>query len=104
MFGFQECLPGLRRFEARVRQAAQTNALPDSIPSPDPLLATSARARLLLGDEDARVDLVALLTSEDATARETAIGALEAKFGDRRGYDPNGSADERLRAAGRWAE
>ena len=102
--GDEHCLPALRRFEARVRQAAQMRQLPESIPSPDPLLATSARTRLLLGDDDARVDLVSLLTSADARARETAILALEAKFGERRGYDPKAAPAERLQAAGRWAE
>jgi len=102
--GDPECLPALRRFEARVRQTAQLDKLPASIPSGDPLIATSARARLMLGDEDARTDLVALLTSADLTARETAIGALEQKFGDKRGYDPQASEADRLRAAARWIE
>lgn len=102
--GDRDCLPGLRRFEARVRQAAQLGKLPASIPSGDPLIASSARSRLMLGDKDARTDLVALLTSENATARLTAIGALEQKFGERRGYDPDAAAGERLKAAQRWAE
>jgi len=102
--GDEHCLPDLVRFEARVRQAHKAGALPDSIPSPDPLLASSARTRLLLGDQDARVDLVTLLASNDNGARRTAIDALEAKYGERRGYDPDGSAAERLRAAGRWTE
>lgn len=102
--GDAHCLPGLRRFEARVQQAAQSGSLPDSIPSGDALLATSARSRLLLGDDDAKVDLVALLTSRNRMARLTAINALEAKYGERRGFDPDGAAQERLRAAGRWAE
>ncbi|MFK7743377.1 MAG: HEAT repeat domain-containing protein [Planctomycetota bacterium] len=102
--GDADCLPALRRFEARVRQAAQNGKLPDSIPGPDPLIASSARTRLMLGDEDARVDLVALLHSDNATARRNAINALADKFGDRRGYDPDAPAIERLRAAASWAE
>ena len=102
--GDEHCLQGLRRFEARVRQAAKAGALPASIPSADPLLASAARSRLMLGDTDARVDLVSLLTSGDAGARRTAIDALAEKFGDRRGYDPDGDAAERLQAVGRWAE
>ena len=102
--GDEHCLPGLRRFEARVRQAAQLGKLPANIPSGDPLIASAARTRLLLGDADARTDLVSLLTSDNATARATAIGALEQKFGDRRGYDPTASAIERVRAAARWVE
>jgi hypothetical protein len=58
----------------------------------------------MLGDSDARVDLVSLLTSADAGARRTAIDALAEKFGDRRGYDPDGDVGARLRAVGRWAE
>lgn len=102
--GDEHCIPGLRRFEARVRQAAKAGALPKSIPTPDRLLATAGRTRLMLGDLDARVDLVTLLTSDDAGARRTAIDALADKFGERRGYDPDGSTTERLKAAGRWAE
>jgi HEAT repeat protein len=102
--GDEHCLQGLRRFEARVRQAAEGGALPASIPSPDPLLASAARTRLMLGDSDARVDLVSLLTSADAGARRTAIDALAEKFGDRRGYDPDGDVGARLRAVGKWAE
>lgn len=102
--GDKECLPGLRRFEARVRQAAQLGKLPASIPSGDPLIASSARSRLMLGDKDARTDLVALLSSANMTARTTAIGALEQKFGELRGYDAAASAIERLRAAARWVK
>ena len=32
------------------------------------------------------------------------IDALAEKFGGRRGYDPEGSAAQRLEAAGRWVE
>ncbi|MFN3244544.1 MAG: hypothetical protein ACE37K_23765 [Planctomycetota bacterium] len=102
--GDEHCLPALRRFEARVRQAAKAGGLPESIPSPDPMLAASARTRLMLGDEAARIDLVSLLASGDAGARRTAIDALEAKFGERRGYDPDASNEERLRATQRWAD
>ncbi|MCK5941756.1 MAG: hypothetical protein KAI24_07305, partial [Planctomycetes bacterium] len=74
--GDEHCLPALHRFEARVRQAAQAGKLPKSIASPDPMLAASARTRLMLGDDDARVDLVTLLASSDAGARRAAIEAL----------------------------
>jgi len=102
--GDEECLPALRRFEARVRQTAQLGKLPETIPSGDPLLASSARTRLLLGDEGAQVDLVTLLTSDNLTARQTAIGALAEKFGGNRGYDPKATAVQRLQAAKRWLE
>jgi HEAT repeat protein len=102
--GDDECLPALRRFEARLRTAAATSALPASIPSIDPLLAIAARTRLRLGDDDARGDLVNLLLSDDASARAAAIGTLTQHFGDPRGYDPNGSPGERLEAATRWQQ
>jgi HEAT repeat protein len=102
--GDAECLPGLRRFEARVRQAMSAGTLPKSIPHGDALVATSARTRLLLGDDTARADLTALLISPDRTARQTAILALEARFGDRRGYDPDAAAADRLRAAAAWSD
>jgi HEAT repeat protein len=102
--GDEACLPALHRFEARVRAAAAARQLPASIPSPDPLLAASARTRLLLGDASARTDLVALLTSPDATARLAAIRALEQKHGEDRGYSPDAEPAERLRAAARWRD
>jgi HEAT repeat protein len=102
--GDEECLPALRRFEARVQQASQLGKLPENIPHKDPLIASSARTRLMLGDEGARTDLVTLLTSTSLTARQTAIGALEQRYGDRRGYDPEAPAEQTLRAAARWVE
>jgi hypothetical protein len=102
--GDAACLPALHRFEARVRAAAAARQLPASIPSPDPLLATSARTRLLLGEDDARGELAALLLSDDLGARQTAIGALRQRFGDDRGYAADAAVDERRRAAAKWIE
>jgi HEAT repeat protein len=101
--GDAECLPALRRYEARLRSAAAAGTLPTSIPTVDPLLAQSARSRLLLGDETAATSLVNLLLSEDRSARAAAIEALRGG-GDDRGYDPDASAAERRAAAARWQD
>ncbi len=100
--GDRECVPALRRYEARLRTAAATKARPASIPSIDPLLAGAARARLLLGDDGARRELVNLLTSADEAARTAAIATLKQHFGDDRGFDPKADAGARLAAAARW--
>ena len=97
--GDAECLPALRRFEDRLRSAAMQKQLPASIPSADPLLAIAARTRLMLGESRAKGDLVNLLLSDAENARITAIGALMAKFGDDRGFDPK--ADPAARQIGR---
>jgi hypothetical protein len=60
--------------------------------------------RLVLGDDAAARDLAVLLLSEDLAARRTAIAALQGKFGDARGYDPDAEADARRKAAARWLE
>jgi HEAT repeat protein len=102
--GDPECIPALRRFQARVAWAAAAGQLPKSIPGPDPLLATAARTRLLLGDELAKGDLVSLLWSADPAARQTAIAALAQQFGGDRGYRADAEAKDRLAAAARWLE
>ncbi|HLQ37743.1 MAG TPA: HEAT repeat domain-containing protein, partial [Planctomycetota bacterium] len=102
--GDADCLPALRRFQARVLSTAAAGQLPANIPSPDRLLAATARTRLLLGDDPARSDLVNLLLSDDDVARATAITTLQQKFGDARGYDAAAAPAERRRAAARWTE
>jgi HEAT repeat protein len=64
----------------------------------------AARSRLLLGDQSAAQDLIPLLLSEDEYTRAQAIDALEAQFGDRRGYDPAAEESARRAAAARWSE
>jgi len=100
--GDADCVPALHRYEARVRGTAAAGKLPANIPSPDPLLAQAARARLALGDDSARADLVRLLMSQIQDARTTAIDTLERKYGDRRGYDPAADRATLLQAASRW--
>jgi HEAT repeat protein len=70
----------------------------------DRLLARAARTRLMLGDELARTELVNLLVSANATARQIAIGALQEKYGEDRGYDPEAAEPERRAAAARWQQ
>jgi HEAT repeat protein len=70
----------------------------------DGLLARAARTRLMLGDEMARTDLVNLLLSQSATARQISISALQQKYGDDRGYDPEAAEAERRAAALRWQQ
>lgn len=96
--GDAECLPAVGRFEARVRAL---DVLPDGS-SPDRLIARAVRTRYLLGDLRAQQSLVDLLLSDDLAARQIAIGALEARTGERRGYDPEASLAERTAAVARW--
>ena len=95
---------GCDRFRERVRSLAAAGHLPASIPDPDPVLVIAARSRLMLGDEDARAELVGLLLSDDASARTAAIAALQEKYGDARGYDPVAGPDDRRQAVARWRE
>ena len=60
--------------------------------------------RLALGDSAAKTALVNLLVSPSRAARQLAIEALAAKSGDRRGYDADATAEERLAAARRWRD
>ena len=80
----------------------QSLARPAQAGTGERLLARSARTRMMLGDARARDALVNLLLSPDLTAREIAIGALSARYGDDRGYDPNASAEERGSAVRNW--
>jgi HEAT repeat protein len=98
-------LPGLDRFEARVRALDRAEQPEEDGPTTvDALLARVARTRFALGDQRARRMLVNLLLSESATARTLAIGALEDAEGERRGYDPNARVEERLRTVTNWNE
>jgi HEAT repeat protein len=95
--------------------AAQLRAYEDRVPAlvgddrgvgqdapADQLIARSARARLMLGDELARAPLVGLLLSRNAVARDVAIGALRDHYGEDRGYDPAAAEAERNAAAVHW--
>jgi HEAT repeat protein len=97
--GDPDALPALSRYERRVL-ALEAN--PTQAADADRLLARVARTSLMLGDESARGRLVSLLHSRDRTARELAIRALEDRFGDRLGYDPDASDEDRAKAVERW--
>ena len=66
------------------------------------ILSAAARTRLMLGDESARSELIQLLLCDDRAARAEAIDALADKYGERRGYDPDASPEERQTAAQAW--
>lgn len=99
-----ETLPALRRFQDRLLTLKANDAIPAEAGTADSLLAVAAQARLRLGDERAKQDLVALLLSADSDARGTAIAALEEKYGDRRGYDPAAEAAVRRKAVEAWTD
>ncbi len=96
-----EVLPALKRYEARLRAVAAESGKPGSMDVP---LAQAARVELKLGYEKARDTLVALLSSPDENAREAAIRALEAQYGDRRGFDPRAESQKRADAIKLWLE
>ena len=100
--GDAHCLAALRRYTARLLSTAAADRLPASIGLADPLLAQAARSRLLLGDAAAEQDLVGLLLSDDLATRRMAIGTLEHKHGDTKGFRAEDTARQRRRAAARW--
>jgi len=102
--GDRDSIPPLQRYERRLTSLAAGAGIPREAGPLDRLIAQSARTRLLLGDDSARDVLVGLLLSEDATSRELAIGALQARFDEDRGYQPQAEIDERRAAAARWAQ
>lgn len=97
-----ETVPALSRYRDRIRSLAAAGQLPEHAGARDQLLAQAARSRLAAGDKRAGEELVQLLMSEDGAARELAIGGLERKHGDRRGYDPAAPAPVRREAVQRW--
>lgn len=94
-------VPQLRRYQDRVPTlvGADHEAAGERV---DALLARACRTRLLLGDSSARTDLVGLLLSRSAAARELAIGALRDHFGEDRGYRADAPEPERRAAVQRW--
>jgi len=102
LVGDPTVLAQLRRFQNRIPSLVGAAPVPGDESPSDSLIAHAARTRLLLGDEAARTDLVNMLRSPSLPARRTAIGALVAVFGEARGYDPEASPEERLRAAQLW--
>ncbi len=65
-------------------------------------IVAAAGARLVGGDDTARAVLVECLMSADRETRVVAITALEQRFGERRGYDPDAPHQDRDAAAARW--
>ena len=96
--------PALVRYEQRLRTLMATGTLPSEAGPGDRLLAQAARTRLALGDDSARNTLASLLLSEDGLARELAFTALERRFEEDRGYDPEADVEARREAAARWME
>ena len=95
-------LPAIERYEQRLRRLIGTNSVPAQAGSGDTLLAQVLRTRLSLGDDRARHGLVSLLVSDDSAARRTAFEALQRRYGEDRGYDPDADAQSRREAAARW--
>jgi len=100
--GDEDTIPALRRYHDRLLTLINNRQLPANITAPDQLLAQVARTRLVVGDEMARQDLINLLMSNDRGARGIAIAALESKYGDTRGYDPDADPAARRAAAASW--
>ncbi|MCP3919020.1 MAG: hypothetical protein GY711_26040 [bacterium] len=100
--GDADCLAALRRWEQRVRTLIATGTMPQEVGPPARILAQAARTRLLLGDDSARPTLVGLLLSDDRYTRVLVFEALQRRYEDDKGYDPDGPAEERHEAAARW--
>ncbi|MBL8747732.1 MAG: HEAT repeat domain-containing protein [Planctomycetes bacterium] len=100
--GDEDTAAQIRAYEGRVPASIGADRGAGTNAPADALLAGAARTRLMLGDEDARAELVAFLSSPSESARRIAIGALQERFGEDRGYDPVGEPRERAAAAGRW--
>jgi len=98
-----ETVPALRRYEQRLRSLTAAGRVPATAGPADRLLAQAARSRFTLGDDSARGVLVGMLLSDDPYARQLAIGALVERYGEDRGYDPDGDLEARRRAASLWA-
>jgi hypothetical protein len=92
----------LRSYEGRIPALVGEDRGAGQNAPADRLLARSARTRLLLGDLRARDQLVGLLLSPNAMAREIAIGALRDRYGEDRGYDAAAEPNERNAAVERW--
>jgi len=102
--GDRASLPALRRYEQRLQTAIGQAALPTDFGPSDRALMQAARTRLALGDDSARNTLVGLLLSPDPFTRQYSIDALSRRYGDSRGYDPEGDPESRRSAAARWMQ
>ncbi len=96
-------LPALSRYQDRLLTLRAQGRVPQGLVI-DRLLMQVARTRLQLGEDTAKNDLAGLLMSADEGTRRLAIEALQRRFGETRGYDPDAPAAERRLAAVRWYE
>lgn len=97
-----ETLPALQVYTAHLRSMQAQDRFPRNAGSPDRYIARAAATRFLLGERAAREELVPLLLSSDAGARETAIEALKRVTGESRGYDATAGEESRRAAVRRW--
>jgi HEAT repeat protein len=102
--GDKETLPALARYQDRLRTLASLGQIPSTAGTPDSLIAQAARTRLLVGEPNAKHDLVRLLLSDDPLARAVAIDALEVKYDERHDYDPNAPVEQRRAAVMAWTQ
>jgi HEAT repeat protein len=102
--GEPAAIPALARYGQRLRAAALAGQIPEVAGTPELLLLQAARARLILGDEHARSEVIAGLLSKDPDVRRMALEALRKRFGEDRGFDPLAPDDERATAVKRWLE
>lgn len=100
--GDEQTRAAITRYRDRLLTLRANAAIPPSAGSADLLLVQAARARFAVGDASARDELVSGLLSADDNARRLAIDALEQRFGETRGYDPEASLGERRTAAAAW--
>lgn len=71
--------------------------------SPEPAARNAAIVRAAAGEDRGSLhDLVRMLDSDDPATRVLAIQALERLTGERLGYDPGGTPEQRRQAADRW--
>ncbi|HLQ36952.1 MAG TPA: hypothetical protein VK348_04065, partial [Planctomycetota bacterium] len=102
--GDADTLAQLRSYQDRVPALVGADRGAGEDAPADRLLARAARSRFVLGDDRARFDLVNLLLSRNALARQIAIGALRDRYGEDRGYDADAEPGARAEAAQRWRE
>jgi len=102
--GEPAAIPALLRYQQRLRAAALTGQIPEAAGTPEMLLLQAARARLTLGDEQARAEVVAGLLSQDDALRRLALDGLRKRYGEDKGFDPLAPEEERAAAVKRWME
>ena len=102
--GEPDAIPALARYQQRLRAAALANQIPEAAGTPELLVLQAARARLALGDERARPEVVAGLLSRDEGVRKLAFDGLRKHYGTDKGFDPLAPEEERAAAVKRWLE